>query len=346
MSQVLVESLRGSLVEDLHRGDIAVVDAVGRLLFWCGEPARKVTFWRSSAKPFQAMPLVESGAADRWGFDAADLAICCASHAAEPAHQQQVLSVLGKAGLSTEVLRCGPHAPGDRAEAETLVRRGEKPGVLHSNCSGKHAGMCALAKHLALSPEGYLAAEHGVQKLILANVAVMADLPADQVVIGIDGCGVPVFGLPVYSMAVAFARLADPRDLPAGKQAAVDRIRSAMTTHPHLVAGRDRFDTVLMVEAPGLVAKGGAAGICCIGVSPERAAAAGLGDRGLGIALKIEDGNGGEPRVSAGVETLAQLGLLSAAELQALQRFHRPVVRNFAGQEVGSIRPAFKLQSD
>jgi len=346
MSQILVEVVREPLVEDLHRGDIAVVDADGRLLQWCGEPARKVSFWRSSGKPFQAMPLVESGAADHWGFSEADMAVCCASHAAEPVHQQQVLSVLTKAGLTTDVLRCGAHPPLDREEAAALIRRGEEPGALHSNCSGKHAGMCALAQHLGLSPEGYLEAEHGVQKLILENVTVMTDLPRSQIAIGIDGCGVPVFGLPVYSMALAYARLADPGGLPVPKQAAAERVYRAMTTHPHLIAGRNRFDTVLMQVAPGIVSKGGAAGICCIGLSPERAATAGLGPHGVGIALKIEDGNNDVPRSSAAIEALVQLGVLSEGERDALRQFHRPAVRNVAGRAVGQVRPVFRLQGE
>lgn len=344
MSQVLVEVTRQPLVENIHRGDVAVVDSEGRLLAWSGEPTRKVTFWRSSAKPFQAMPIVESGAYAHWGFTPADLAICCASHAAEQVHRDQVMSVLTKAGLTPDVLRCGAHPPYDRQEAEGLIRRGEKPGVLHSNCSGKHSGMCALAQHLGLPADGYLEAEHGVQKLILLNVSAMTDVPPERVQLGVDGCGVPVFGLPVYSMALAFARLMDPRDLPGPKQSAAALVRDAMLENPILIQGTHRYDSDLMTIAPGVLSKGGAAGVLCMAVSAKRASAAGLGERGIGVALKLEDGNGSEPRSSAGLEALVQLGLLSADEQAALQPYHRPAVKNFAGKAVGEVRPVYRLE--
>lgn len=345
MSQVLVEVTRGNLVENIHRGDIAIVDTTGRLLRWVGEPTRKVTYWRSSAKPFQAMPIVESGAADHWGLTDADLAVACASHNAEDVHQQQVLSILGKAGLTPEVLSCGAHAPNDRETADALVRAGVKPNVLHSNCSGKHSGMCALAKHLGLPTEGYLNAEHSLQQLILQNISYMTDLSPERIAVAVDGCGVPVFGIPVYSMALAFARLADPRDLTESKRIAADRIRNAMVTHPYLVAGRKKCDTELMQLCGGeVVCKSGAAGVYCLGFSPERAHRAGLGEIGIGVAVKLEDGNGAEPRTCAALEACTQAGLLTSAELESLVRYHRAEVRNIAGRVVGEVRPAFQLE--
>lgn len=341
---VLVEILRGTMVENVHRGHVAVVDSAGNLLFRCGEPGGRF-YWRSSAKPFQALPLVETGAADHYGLSDADLAICCGSHIAQPMHVEQALSVLSKANLSPTDLRCGPHLPEDRQEAESLIRRGERPNVLHSNCSGKHSGMVALARFQSAPLDGYPDPSHPVQQAILANISAMAGLNTSEIVLGTDGCGVPTYGLPLSNMALAFARLADPVGLAPAKQEAARRIGRAMMAHPALVAGPDRFDTDIMTQAPGLLSKGGAAGIFCVGVTPQRAAAAGLGSRGLGIAVKIEDGNGAEPRPSSGIEALRQLGLISAAELDALRRHYCPPVRDLLGRTIGAMRTVYRLES-
>lgn len=335
MSVPLVEGSRGPLVETVHRGDLAVVDADGRSRFSAGEPLAKRAFMRSSAKPLQAMPIVYTGAAERWGFDDADLAIFCASHNGEPVHTERVERVLGRIGLGPEHLRCGVHPPLDAVRAREMRAAGEAPTVLHSNCSGKHAGMLALALHLGADPSGYLEPGHPVQREVIANVARMAGVEPADIALGVDGCGVPCFGITVFEAALAFARLANPGSLGEPYRAAAVRVRDAMRSNPYLIAGRGRFDTDVMTTARGrVVSKGGASGVHCIAV-----------DGGTGVAVKIEDG--GSPPYSqaavAAIEALRQLGTLDGAALAALGHHARPVIRNVAGRDVGGARPVFTL---
>jgi len=367
MSEVLVEVTRGPLVELIYRGDIAVVDAAGRLLYAAGDPLARRTWWRSAAKPFQAMPLVYTGAADRYGLEPADLALVCASHNGESEHTRRAEAILARIGLGPEALRCGAHEPFDRETARDLVRSGAGATPLHNNCSGKHAGMLALARHLGCDPAGYLDPGHPVQQVILENVAVVTGLPGSRIALAVDGCGVPTFGLSLYHMALAFARLAEPEaippepgaevTLPPGyrppepeeRRAAAARVRAAMTAHPYLVAGRRRFDTALMEAAGGrIVSKIGAAGVWCAGIVPEAARevpALREARGGVGIALKIEDQTlDGGPRETAATAVLAELGILGEGELQQLHYYHRWPVRNVAGIPVGEQRAVFRLR--
>jgi L-asparaginase II len=346
MAEILVEQTRGPLVENIYRGDVAVVDATGRLLFRVGD-AGKTTFWRSSAKPIQAMPLVLTGAADAFGFGLEHLAVISASHNGEPVHVETVLEAMHKAGLGPELLQCGAHAPFDKASAEALT--GE-PEALHNNCSGKHTGMLALAKHLGLPLENYLDPASDLQQLILANVADVVGLKPADIAIGVDGCGVPVFGLPIHAMAYAFARLAAPAYMPEGKAEAGRRFRDAMVQHPYLVAGRKRICSELM-ELPGgrFVAKSGAEGVYCVGVTAAGVAAspvlAGVGAiGGVGIAVKVEDGHA-QVRHQAVVSVLRHLGLLSDSDVPALERYGTYRIKNHAGRVVGESRAVFSLVS-
>ncbi|HYF91681.1 MAG TPA: asparaginase [Symbiobacteriaceae bacterium] len=346
MPAIVVEQTRGPLVENIVRGDVAVVDATGRLLFQVGD-AGKVTFWRSSAKPIQAMPVVLTGAAEALGLESKHLAIFAASHNGEEVHTRTVLDALQKAGLTTEWLQCGSHAPFDRGAAAALEAAGQEPGYIHNNCSGKHAGMLAMARHLGLPLDNYMDPGSDLQKLILANVADVTGVSAGDITLGVDGCGVPVFGLPIRNMAYAFARLADPSFMPAGKDEAGRRFRDAMLEHPYLVAGRKRICTELITLPGGrFVAKSGAEGVYCVGILPhalsdELKAAGAKG--GVGIAVKIEDGNN-NARHQVTVEAMRQLGLLTEADLTALARYGVFPVKNYAGRLVGEIRAAFSLQ--
>lgn len=328
----LLESTRGQLVEEVQRGHLAIVDSKGTLLASLGEPRAAVTYWRSSAKPFQTMTLVTSGAAASLGLESEDLAICSASHSGEAVHTARVAHVLALAGNEPEDLACGTHLPFDPDSAAALQRSGTKPNVLHSNCSGKHAGMLALAKHLGTSTEGYRRPDHPVQRLILETVCRFAGLEENELSIGVDGCGAPTFGLPVERMALAYARLMSPDDLPEADRHAAATVRSAMTAHPHLVAGTGRADTDLMRIAGGrILMKGGASGVVCAGV-----------EGGVGIAVKLESGreNFTAPVV---IEALRSLGVLSAKEVNELGRHAHPPVRNIAGDIVGETRIAFTL---
>lgn len=347
MPEIVVEVTRGPLVENIYRGDAAVVDAAGRLLFRVGDAA-KVTFWRSAAKPIQALPIITSGAADRFGFGPQHLAIFAASHNGEPVHTETVLDAIQKAGLSPELLQCGTHPPFDRESAAAITAAGRMPEVIHNNCSGKHTGMLALAHHLGFPLHDYLDPNSQVQQVIRASVAESVGVPEPQIAIGVDGCGVPVFGLPLRNMAWSYARLADPGAMPAAQQAAARLMRDAMLDFPHLVAGKRRICTNL-ISRPGrrFLAKSGANGVYSVGILPEAAAqspvlrAAGAVG-GVGIAVKSEDGDANVHYMMA-VEILRQLELLSEDDLAALSRYTAAPVKNHAGRIVGEKKPALQL---
>jgi L-asparaginase II len=348
VSTIVVEQTRGPLVENVYRGDAAVVDATGRLLFTAGD-ARKATYWRSSAKPIQAMPVVLSGAAHAYGFESRHLAMFCASHNGETIHTETILDAMQRAGLSPDLLQCGSHLPYDKVTADAMVAAGEAPRFIHNNCSGKHTGMLALGKYLNLPLDDYMNPESALQRIVLENVADVVGLAPREIAIGVDGCGVPVFGMPIFNMAYAFSRLADPDRMPAGKAEAGRLMRDAMQEHPYNVAGRGRICTELM-NLPGkrLVAKSGAEGVYCVGFLPEAAsasqvlrAAGAVG--GVGIAVKAEDGHK-DVRHLMLVEIMRQLGLLTASDLTALAQYRSISIKNWAGTPVGEMRPVVQLE--
>ena len=270
-----VEATRGSLVESVHRVSLAVATPEAQLVAWAGSP-ELVTFWRSAAKPFQAVALVADGAADRFGFDSAALALACASHSSEANHLLVASRMLERAGIREQELACGPHPPlaglgvgGAAVPAGAFTPR-------WSNCSGKHAAMLALARNHDWSRAGYERIEHPVQQRILVEVSRWTGVPPERIGLGTDGCAAPCFALPLHAMATAYARLA------VGADPSLRRLRDAMMQHPDLVAGTGRACTDVMAAFPGeVVAKVGADGIYC----------AALPSAGLGLALKVEDGD-------------------------------------------------------
>lgn len=337
---VLVEITRGAIVESRHRGHVAAVDGKGRLIAHLGDPGT-VTYLRSSAKPFQGLPLVVSGAADRFGFTESEVAIACGSHSGEPLHTAAVLSMLDKIGLKPEALKCGIHEPVSVAAARELRARGEEPNALHNNCSGKHAGMLALALHLGAPTEGYDQPDHPVQLSILEAVAQFSGMPVGDIAIGIDGCGAPVFAMPVSTMARMYADIVNPPEsFDAATRAACQRIVAAMTAYPEMIGGTsDRLDTELMRAGKGrLISKVGAEGVYTIGVLP-----CAEWPSGLGLALKIEDGEDVRSRPVAVIESLRQLGVLRDESLAAVANYSRFPVHNRRGDEVGEVRPCFEL---
>ncbi len=333
MSVELVQVKRGPLVESIHTGDIAVVDAKGNLVAFAGDPKSNVTYWRSSAKPFQAVPVVESGALEHFGIEESELAIFCASHSGEESHVGTVRSILSKIGLDESYLQCGSHAPFYAPAAAKLQEQGLKPGTVHCNCSGKHSGMLTLTQQMGVDPSNYTEIGHPVQQAMLASVSDFTDVPAEQIAIGVDGCGVPVFGLPVYNMALAWARLADPSGLPQKRRETILRIRQAMMNHPHMVAGTGRTCTNLMQAAPGkIVAKSGAEAVYGFAIL----------SKGWGFTVKIADG-GGRAVGPAVVETLRQLNVLTQSELDEIQPMGCVVTKNHRGDVVGTVEASFKL---
>jgi len=277
---VLVEVLRGKTVESRHAGAVAIADADGRLVLALGDVERPV-FPRSAVKAMQAIPLVESGAADAFGLCDDELAVACASHSGDPVHVEAVRSLLAKAGLDENYLACGAHWPvSDRAMRE-LIQAGRRPQAIHNNCSGKHAAMLAASAYLGLGPRGYERPDHALQVMIKGIISETCGIALDRDGMAIDGCSVPTWSLPLAALARGFARLGTGKGFPPTRAKAATRLLEACFACPDLVAGEGRFDTIAMrALAPELFVKGGAEGVHC-------AALPGLG---LGIALKIDDG--------------------------------------------------------
>jgi L-asparaginase II len=334
---LLAEVTRGGAVESAHVGTVVVADVSGRPVAWAGDPDQ-FAYFRSSAKPFQAVPLVESGAADRFGFTPAEIALCCASHSAEATHQDQVLAMLNKLGLDDHALQCGAPFPIDEHES-ALIRAGKKPkSPLHCDCSGKHTGMLASCRQLGYPIESYLEPEHPLQQTIRGIVGEVCRTTGDRLRLATDGCSVPTFGTSVGSMAAAFAALASPDSAPAGggreHAEALNRIRAAMTAHPENVGGSvGRLDTDLMKHSRGrMVAKSGAEGLLCAGV-PEH---------GLGIAIRVADGSFRSHAVIL-AQALRQLELIEESVIGALMADWDPRLINHNRRHVGDLRAAYTL---
>ncbi|MDX9871322.1 MAG: asparaginase [Clostridia bacterium] len=331
-SAILAEVTRGGITESVHRGIIAVVDAAGRNIAWAGNPT-ELTFMRSGAKPLQALTVLETGAAERFGLIPEELALMMASHSGEDEHVRIGRQLMSKLGLDETTLQCGTHTPLHKETANRLKAAGQAPGVYHCVCSGKHGGMLAVAKHLGFSVEGYFLPEHPVQRLMLETIADLAGLPVSAIRRGSDGCGVPVFGMPVETMAYMYARWADPSSLETPRQKACYALQEAMIGYPRVIAGTGRFTTHLLQETGRkFLAKDGNEGIFCVGV-PEK---------GWGIVLKIEDGSARAVNPVI-IETLRQLDLLTEEEYARLSRQARPELYNYRKETVGEIRPVFRL---
>lgn len=337
----LVEIWRGLLIESRHRGHIVAVNRDGHVAASLGSP-ETVTYLRSSAKPFQCIPLISSGAADRFGFSDKEIALACASHNGEPMHTQTATGMLRKIGLDQSSLKCGVHEPFSSEVVRALRERGEQPNVLQNNCSGKHAGMLALALHLGAPIETYDAPDNAVQQTITRTIAQFSNVPLPDIVIGIDGCGVPVFGLSLLAMARMYARLAHPTEtLDEETREACRRIVSAMNTYPEMIGGglTERLDTEVIRAAHGrVVSKVGAEGVYTAGILPCRE-----WPLGLGLAFKIEDGEDRRARPTVVIESLRQLGVLTGEAYDAVKAFSNFSIRNHRGDLVGEVRASFQL---
>lgn len=324
---ILVEASRGPLPESWHRGALALCDAAGAVHTSLGDIERPI-YPRSALKPIQALPLVESGAADALGLSAAEIALACGSHSGMPRHTEAVMAWLARLGCTEQDLACGPHEPLDATAAQTLHARGQMPGRRHNNCSGKHAGFLATARHLGLPLAGYTDPDHPVQRRVRETLADLAGCDPDRLVTGIDGCSAPNFALPLRALAHAAARLADPARLGPARQAAARRVIAAMRAYPDMVAGPGRFCTrVIARAASGAVIKAGAEGVF-LAVLPAQ---------GLGAALKIDDGAGRAAQVAM-AHLLAGLGALDRRDPDMAVLLHPPV-RNWRGEVVGALRP-------
>ena len=328
-SPVLVEVIRGSLLESEHRGRVAVIDADGNAVLRLGDVARPV-FPRSAVKPLQALPLVETGAADRFGFGDEELALASASHAGEPAHVALVEHMLARAGLDAAALVCGAHPPIHAPSAQALARSGREPSALHHNCSGKHAGFLCVACAMEANPAGYADPAHPVQRAVKAAIEGIAGVALEDRSRAIDGCSVPTWALPLEKLAHGFARFGTGRGLDPHRAQAAARIRAACAANPYLVAGTGRFCTRVMAHFGGRVlVKGGAEGVLC-GALPEA---------GLGIAVKCDDGTARAAEVVMAT-LISRLLALDDADRGALAPLVQPGLRNWNGVEVGVLRPS------
>lgn len=321
-----VHVLRGGLLESRHRVHAAVVRPDGSLLASVGS-ADFTTFLRSSAKPFQAQVLIPF--LERFNLNSSHLAIAMASHGGEAVHTQVVAELMERTGVDPAWLICGIHAPFDAQTRNELRVSGEKPNVLHNNCSGKHSGMLAACLALGLPTQGYATLEHPLQKQILEIMQHI--LETDDIGVAVDGCGVPCYRVPLHRAALGFAHLAAPDSLPS-HQSGLEIAANTMQTHPYLIAGRDRIDTALMQAVPSAVSKIGAEALIGVGVHSSSHGP-------LGIALKIEDGSE-RARDVAIHRILEELGVIGADELLS---YRAAPILGVAGNAVGAIQPAFDL---
>ena len=323
---ILVEVTRGPLVESRHRGAVAVSDAEGRSVFALGEVTTPV-FPRSAVKALQALPLIEQGAADRFGLNDEELALACASHSGEAAHVAGVKRVLAKAGFTSSDLRCGAHWPIAQGAAAAVARSGA-PSPLHNNCSGKHAGFLCVTRALGADPADYWRPEHPVQHLVRSVLEDFTGASLGEASCAIDGCSVPTWAVPLRNLAHGFAKFGTGRGISAERARATALLRQACAKAPWFVAGTDRFCTeVMQLFGERVFVKTGAEGVYCAALPRE----------GLGIALKCDDGAGRAAQaIMAAV--IARFLSLSASERAALSRFVEPILRNWNGFEVGQIR--------
>ncbi len=341
------ELTRGQTLESVHFGAIAVMDSEGRLLAHYGNPA-VTPFLRSTAKPFQALPLIERQGHVKYGLEGQEIAITCASHSGTPEHVRVIQSIQKKTGYGENDLMCGVHYPLHEATTNEMRAQRESPTPNQHNCSGKHSGMLALVRlaGYAGNNQAYIDPEHPIQKIIKRTFAEMCMLPEEAIAMGIDGCSAPNFAIPLLQAAWGFARFCDPQASeiqPLERVSACQALASAMWSHPEMVGGPGRFDTRLMqVGAGRWIAKGGAEGYQGIGIFRN---AFGQNSPALGIALKISDGDSrGRIGAAVSLEVLRQLGVLTRADLEALVDFG-PLftIRNWRKIFVGEGRPAFDL---
>ncbi|WP_164215797.1 asparaginase [Virgibacillus sp. YIM 98842] len=330
-----IQVYRGDYVESAHDVHIAVVSVKGDLLAYYGDPNR-LTFARSSMKPFQAVPVVESRALEAYNLTDRELSLFCASHSGEPFHRSAVAEVLRKIGLEENDLQCGTHIPRDIDSYNQLMREGRQLTPLYSNCSGKHAGMLAGVQQQNMDVASYRELSHPYQQQIMEVISNVSDVAKEDIKTSVDGCGVPVHRIPLIQLARAFSRLAAPDDWATGsgeRRDALKRIRDAMANYPEMVAGTKRFDTDLMNIFRGrIAAKGGAEGVHCFG---DR-------DTGVGVAVKIDDGNARGTSV-ASMEVLRQLHIGDASIWDHLADYYHAPVLNARDEKIGIIKPAFKL---
>ena len=346
-AQPLLELIRGSIIEATHFGSIAVVDSTGKLIHKYGDPDT-VAFLRSSAKPFQALPFVEQGGVEHFGFTQKELSISCASHETAQMHLDMVAAMQRKIGIEESRLQCGPHMPSDAAKLKQVIKEDITPSSNFNNCSGKHTAMLAFAKMRGLPLENYLDFDHPIQKEILKTFSELCGIEMDKIELGIDGCSAPNFAVPLVNAALGMARICDPRDLSKARGTACKKITTAMTAYPEMISNYGEFDCELMKIGEGrLITKRGAEGFQIIGLMPGV-----YSEKGVGIAFKVTDGDASRMndamesssrvRPAVTLEILRQLNVLNGSQLKSLAKFGpEKILKNYAGLVTGKSQPMF-----
>ncbi len=318
---------RGGVVESIHYVAACAVDSRGEPVFSLGEIDDVPVYLRSAAKPFIAAAVIAAGARERFGLEPREIAVMAGSHAGQPFHVEAVRSIIRKIEMPESALQCGVHPPYNAATAQELERSGVTLTAVYNNCSGKHAGILALCKILGADPETYLDANNPAEQRILDFCARVSGMSIGEMPIGVDGCGIPVYALPLRNAALSFMRLATPGGLPDEEAAALQTVRDAMIAFPDYVSGTGEFDTRVMQAAGGSVAsKAGAEGVHGVAALPKS----------IGLVCKVVDG-AARARGPAVLAALRRLRLLSEAQLTKLADLERPIVYNRAGRAVGEV---------
>lgn len=337
---ILVENIRGEVVESFHRGSFCVVDEIGDVL-WSEGDIQQVSFPRSALKYFQHIPFLLSGGFDALGFTNKELAIMCASHNGEDVHLNVVNTVLDRISLNSDYLKCGPQQPTRKKDFLALVKANQEPSCMHNNCSGKHAGFLAFCVHEKLNLSDYLLSSHPLHQQIKKITALFYEMNESNLAVGVDGCSAPIFGMPLFNQALAYKNLVSPMPWKDAKLTEVcQRIVKAVTEFPLLVAGTKRYCTDLMEVTKGrIVGKTGADGVYCLAIPHKK----------WGIAIKIDDGKMG-PQYQVAQEILTKLNLITAEEADQLSSHWHCKNTNFAGNHVGyseaiSLNPPLELLS-
>lgn len=280
MNPVLVEIYRGGVLESFHRGAVCVVDKKGEIIYSEGD-VRQVCFPRSAMKLLQVLPLIAQGGIAKFNFTLEEIAVMCGSHNAEPAHLRAVNSILRKTGLDKSALHCGTQYPTSRKDANALIRSGEKPQDIHNNCSGKHAGMLAMCVMMGWETKDYINPKHPLQQHILGLCSAFYEYPKEKMHTALDGCSAPIYSVPVYNQAIGYKNLVHPQKFDAKIKRACATVIKAVSAHPFMVAGTNRYCTEMMqATAPRIIGKTGAEGIFCMALTEER----------VGVCIKIDDG--------------------------------------------------------
>lgn len=349
----VVISYRGGIIENRHSVHAVVVDASGTPLYTVGD-YKRMTLARSSTKPIQTLAILETGAAERFDYDDADVALMCASHSSEPRHIERARAMLKKTGEKEEVLTCGGHPAQNPAVNRAWIKEDYTPTAICNNCSGKHVGMVAGAVCLGATAHDYYLHEHPMQQRVYQAVEDISALTKKEVLWTVDGCNLPTPAMPLPNLALMFARLADAADLSDGpsketldqRTRHLARIHKCMASYPGLVAGEGRFDTAFMTPYNGrVVGKIGADACYAVAVRAASGAEfAGMNHRAIGIAVKVEDGNL-DVLYAAVIEILEQLKVGSTEVRQSLDGWRYPEIVNTAGVVTGGYKHCFKVRS-